>query len=192
MLRRCEETPTADHRPPAPPAQRWSSWPLAAVVAAFAFTRISSYFARVRFDASSLPWFWQFIDPALLKTDLAQSRWHLHGQPPAFHLSLRQTQPVRYYLRGLLNTGWFLVLAYVLVFIPSLLFVFRPSAFLLPRPSLFFLWFNVAWMTFVANVLEAGVNNRFRFVTDPLVFALLAAVAWLRRRDRGTQPVRHQ
>ena len=41
-------------------------------------------------------------------------------------------------------------------------------------------------MTFVANALEVGENNRFRFVTDPLVFVFLAAVAsdWLRRRGR--------
>jgi hypothetical protein len=44
--------------------------------------------------------------------------------------------------------------------------------------------FNVAWVTLVANAVEVGENNRFRFVTDPLVFAPIAAlvVNWLRQR----------
>jgi len=42
-------------------------------------------------------------------------------------------------------------------------------------------------MTLVANALEVGENNRFRFVTDPLVFVFLAALAvgWLARRRPG-------
>jgi hypothetical protein len=46
-------------------------------------------------------------------------------------------------------------------------------------------------MTLVANAFEVGENNRFRFVTDPLVFAFLAALAvrWLARRRPGTTGV---
>jgi hypothetical protein len=46
-------------------------------------------------------------------------------------------------------------------------------------------------MTIVANALEVGENNRFRFVTDPLVLAFLAALAvdWLARRRPGTTGV---
>ena len=104
---------------------------------------------------------------------------------------LRQTQPGRYYLQRFLNTGWFLVIACFLVLILGLLSLLRHSS-LSPHPSsLFFLWFNVAWMTFVTNALEVGENNRFRFVTDPLVFAFLAALAvdWLARRRPGTTGV---
>jgi hypothetical protein len=105
--------------------------------------------------------------------------------------SLRQTQPRRYYLQGVLNTGWFLVIAYLLVPILGLLSLLRHSSRTLHPSSLFFLWFNVAWMTFVANALELGENNRFRFVTDPLVFAFLAAlvVGRLARRRPGTADV---
>jgi hypothetical protein len=46
-------------------------------------------------------------------------------------------------------------------------------------------------MTLLANAFEVGENNRFRFVTDPLVFAFLAALAvnWLARRRPGTTGV---
>jgi len=101
--------------------------------------------------------------------------------------NLRQTQPGRYYLQGFLNTGWFLILAYITVLVLGLLLLLRPSS-LIPHPSsLFFIWYNVAWMTLVANALEVGENNRFRFVTDPLVFVFLAALAvgWLARRRPG-------
>ena len=108
--------------------------------------------------------------------------------------SLRQTRPALYYRQGLLNTGWFLVLAYAFVLIFGLLHVLRGSSRRTSLfPSLLFCWFNVAWMTFVANGLEVGENNRFRFVTDPLVFAFLAAAAvtWLQRAG-WTQPATHK
>ena len=49
-----------------------------------------------------------------------------------------------------------------------------------------FVWFNVAWVTLVANAVEVGENNRFRSVTDPLVLALLAGltVGWLTQRRK--------
>ncbi|MBI4262889.1 MAG: hypothetical protein HY657_00805 [Acidobacteria bacterium] len=42
----------------------------------------------VRFDATPLDSFWQFLDPLLLRVDLMRSVWYLHGQPPAFNLLL--------------------------------------------------------------------------------------------------------
>ncbi len=107
--------------------------------------------------------------------------------------SLRQTQPSRYYLQGVLNSGWFLILAYSLVLVFGLSLLVRRSrpTPVAPPSSLFFLWYNVAWMTLAANALEVGENNRFRFVTDPLVFAFLAALAvgWLTRRRPGIPDV---
>ena len=97
--------------------------------------------------------------------------------------SIRLTQPARYYFQGLLNTGWFLILAYILVLILGLVRLLRRSG-----SSFFFLWFNVAWVTSVANAVEVGENNRFRFMTDPLVFVFLASLvsAWLAGRRRVT------
>jgi hypothetical protein len=83
------------------------------------------------------------------------------------------------------------VIAYLLVLILGLRSLLRHSSPALHPSSLFFLWFNVAWMTLVANALEVGENNRFRFVTDPLVFVFLAAltVGWLARRRPGKADV---
>jgi hypothetical protein len=80
--------------------RRLALWPLFAVVDLFVVSRVDYCVAGVRSDATTLPWFWQFIDPALVQR--------------------------------------------------------RVDAF-------------------VANALEIGENNRFRFVTDALVFAFLAA-----------------
>ncbi len=108
-----------------------------------------------------------------------------------FERSLRLTQPGRYYLQGFLNTGWLIILAYVLVILLGLVLLCRRTSFITHRSLLFFLWFNVVWVTLVANALEVGENNRFRFVTDPLVFAFVAALAvdWLARRRPGTTGV---
>ena len=47
------------------------------------------YFALgVRFDDTSLTWFWQYLDVALLKGHLAESLLYLHSQPPLFNLFL--------------------------------------------------------------------------------------------------------
>jgi len=110
--------------------------------------------------------------------------------------SLRPTQSTSYYLQGLLGSGWFLVIAYVLVLTAGLGLLFRRSSLAAGAPveqrsayrsTLAFLWSSIAWVTFVANFIEVGENNRFRFVTDPLVFVFLAGIvsAWLAGRRRG-------
>ena len=42
----------------------------------------------VRFDADTLPWYIQYIDPPLLETRLVESLLYLHDQPPLFNLFL--------------------------------------------------------------------------------------------------------
>ena len=51
-------------------------------------SRLAFWIDGVRFDASTLPWFWQFLDPAWLRTDLLRSLWYLHAQPPLFNAFL--------------------------------------------------------------------------------------------------------
>ncbi|MFP4058826.1 MAG: hypothetical protein ACLF0G_18305 [Candidatus Brocadiia bacterium] len=62
--------------------------PLAAAAALFGLSRLAYRAAGVRFDATPLAWFWQYVDPVLLRTDLARSLVHLHSQPPLFNLFL--------------------------------------------------------------------------------------------------------
>ena len=58
------------------------------IVLSFAFilSRIYFYFNGLRFDDSTLNWFYQFLDPAILRTNLLPSLFYLHIQPPGFNL----------------------------------------------------------------------------------------------------------
>jgi len=58
----------------------------AAVAGGFALSRVVYALLGVRFDASPLLYYWQYVDPQLLRHDLASSLWHLHSQPPLFNL----------------------------------------------------------------------------------------------------------
>jgi hypothetical protein len=61
---------------------------LMVVVGAFLLSRGAAYIAGVRFDASPLDYFLQFLDVRLLEHDLLRSLWYLHSQPPLFNLLL--------------------------------------------------------------------------------------------------------
>lgn len=48
----------------------------------FVVSRLAYAWAGIRFDASTINSYWQYIDPVLMKTDLLRSLWNLHMQPP--------------------------------------------------------------------------------------------------------------
>jgi hypothetical protein len=56
------------------------------VVFIFFISRLLFFLVGVRFNITPMQWFWQFIDPKLLKTRLLESLFYLHGQPPGFNL----------------------------------------------------------------------------------------------------------
>ncbi len=58
------------------------------LTALFGFAHLFYYLLGVRFDAAPLDWYWQYIDPALLKQELLVSVYYLHSQPPLFNLFL--------------------------------------------------------------------------------------------------------
>jgi len=58
------------------------------LVAIFGLTRWLFWLAGVRYDASSLPWFWQYLDIPILKHDLLRGCLYMHGQPPLFNIFL--------------------------------------------------------------------------------------------------------
>lgn len=58
------------------------------LLAAFTVARVLYHLAGVRFDATPLVAYWQYLDPVLLRTDLWRSLWHLHSQPPLYNLFL--------------------------------------------------------------------------------------------------------
>lgn len=57
-------------------------------LAAFCGSRALAWGLGVRFDAAPLDYFWQVLDPTLLRGDLIGSLLHLHSQPPGFNLLL--------------------------------------------------------------------------------------------------------
>ncbi len=59
-----------------------SGRPLVILVGLFVASRLIAWTAGVRFDDSTLTWYWQFLDVELLRQDLARSLWYLHAQPP--------------------------------------------------------------------------------------------------------------
>ncbi len=68
-----------------PPSRRGE---LLVVLLAFGLSRLVYGALGVRFDAGSLAWYWQFVDPVLLATRPLESLVHLHGQPPLFNAYL--------------------------------------------------------------------------------------------------------
>lgn len=72
------------HRP-----QLWNRRAETAIaIAGFAGARAYAWAAGVRFDDSSLDYYWQYIDPALLRAHPLESLVHLHAQPPLFNSGL--------------------------------------------------------------------------------------------------------
>lgn len=56
--------------------------------ALFILSRVIYYLLGIRFDAASIEWGYQLLDPYYLKTDLLRSIWYLHMQPPLYNLLL--------------------------------------------------------------------------------------------------------
>lgn len=54
----------------------------------FVASRIGFHLAGVRFDDGSLQWFYQILDPVLLRENLVESVFYQHSQPPAFNIFL--------------------------------------------------------------------------------------------------------
>ena len=58
------------------------------VVAAFAASELLARALGIRFAAETLGTLYQYLDPAILKEDLARGLYYLHAQPPLFNLGL--------------------------------------------------------------------------------------------------------
>ncbi|MCE9613207.1 MAG: right-handed parallel beta-helix repeat-containing protein [Lentisphaerae bacterium] len=54
----------------------------------FALSRAWFWWLGVRFDASGLDWYWQYLDPAILRDHLVAALVNLHAQPPGFNAFL--------------------------------------------------------------------------------------------------------
>jgi hypothetical protein len=65
-----------------------SALSLLLVAAGFALSRLGFWWLGIRFDATPLGRFWQFVEPRLLTEDLWRSLYYLHSQPPLFNAFL--------------------------------------------------------------------------------------------------------
>lgn len=157
-------------------ARRSALQSLLAVAAVFTLSRIGYYVAGVRFDVSSLPWFWQFVDPALLKAHLGQSLWYLHSQPPAFNLFLGIVLNLFPGHETMAFTSCYLLLGVA----------FAVTLFLLLRGlGVSDVLSAVATSAYVASPTCVLYEN-WLFYTYPLtVLLLLAALCWQRFAARG-------
>lgn len=107
------------------------------------------------------------------------------GGEPSFVLPEARVQ----YRQGPGRTAWFLVVGYAVALVGGAWAIWRRRSGGGDGPSpliLGFLWSTTMWVMVVGNALEVGENNRFRLYSEPLVIALLAALAvmWRRRRSR--------
>jgi hypothetical protein len=70
----------------------WHVWskrlgsPYVLLLLIVAVSRVVYYLLGVRFDARGVDWFFQFLDPELLRHNLLQSLLYLHMQPPGYNL----------------------------------------------------------------------------------------------------------
>ena len=62
---------------------------LCLVIGVFLISRsMNIFYFDIRFDLGPLGYYWQYIDPKLLKEHLVQSVYYLHSQPPLFNFFL--------------------------------------------------------------------------------------------------------
>jgi hypothetical protein len=143
----------------------------------FLISRLLFHAMGVRFDASGIDWYWQYLDVELLKTDLLRSVFYQHSQPPLFNLLLGlvlKCFPTAYAaLFAMLFKALSLSLYYMLFRVLSLLrfkpwiaylaatlFMLSPGTVLYEN-WLFYTWPMAVALTFAAyQLLLYGQNRR--------------------------------
>ncbi len=104
---------------------------------------------------------------------------------------LRRTDPWAYYTCAFVNTGLWLIAAYLAAFVLGVVLLWRRRFRDSTGLCLVFVWVAAFAAALIGNHTEVGENNRFRFVLDPLVLVL---VGWMiqaglvRLRRPQTQP----
>lgn len=161
----------------------------------FLLSRLIFWFMGVRYDSSSLSWFWQYLDIEVLKNRLLPGLLHLHSQPPGFNLflgvilKLFPNSPLLcfnviyvalgfvlycslYYLLRLVRLSRFVALLCAFCFIVS------------PNSILYENWLFYTYPLAVLLVLAAVALRRFQDDTQPFyagIFFLLVAIICLSR-----------
>jgi len=87
--------------------RRWLPWALA--LAAYAGSRVFYASLGLEMDASSLGWFWQYLDVEELRANLLEAVYYQHTQPPLYNLylglGLKLSDPQRFFHAGAIAFG---------------------------------------------------------------------------------------
>jgi hypothetical protein len=167
----------------------------AALAAVFAGAHLFYYALGVRFDDTPLSWYWQYLDPGLLRDKLVESLFYMHSQPPLFNLFLGAVLKMagdhsRYAFQGVylgfglilyLSLFWLQVklgVSRVVAFAVGTLFILSPS-FVLYEHWLFYA-FPVAALLTPSALLFYDVLARRRAWAMAALFACLFLLCGMR------------
>ena len=188
---------TTKARTPPPNRGRSTRRDLLVVVALFGASRVGAALLGVRFDLRPLRFFWQIVDPVLLRTELLESVLHLHAQPPLFNLwlgvMLKLPASIAQIAMQLTFLGCGLVLAAALLelqrrlgvhrgirVVTTVLVVASPAAVLYENHL--FYTYPTATLLVVGALLLHRVASDGRWRDGVLLFLTLAAVVLVRSR----------
>lgn len=166
-----------------------------ALAAFFAAAHGAYYLWGIRFDGTPLLWFWQYLDPQLLKGKLLESVFYMHSQPPLFNLFLGAVLKIpgsdgRYVFQGVyfaagltlyLSLFWLqlkLGVSRGVAFATSTLFMVSPS-FVLYEHWLFYTFPVAALLTLSAFLFYETVTSR-RAWAAAAFFATLFVICGIR------------
>lgn len=153
------------------PSLRRVPWPVGVLVGAFLVSRLVYALAGVRYSATQLTLtqddMWQLLDVHLLRSDLLQSVWYLHSQPPLFNLYAGLVLHLPVGLRTPFEVTCSLVLGLAIVLatygllreltvpVPVALVVTLVGVVAAPAYVLYENWFTYAYPSAAANVVGA-------------------------------------
>jgi hypothetical protein len=148
------------------------------LVLSFLLSRMIFWFMGVRYDSSSLGWFWQYLDIEVLRYRLLPGLLHLHAQPPGFNLFLGLVLKLFPHSPSLCFHVIYIVLGFVLY---CLLYYFlRRARFSRPLSLLCAFCFIVS--------PNSILYENWLFYTYPVAVLLVLAAVALRRFQDDAQP----
>jgi hypothetical protein len=164
-------------------------------IGSFIVSRCIYYWMGVRFDTGPLPFYWQIIDPALLRDALWQSLLYLRTQPPGLNLYIGATMHLfpGHFVAALqaISLGLGLVLTVCLFLLLDRLRVGRPLVLLItivcvvsPVTVLYEDWLFYEYPIAVLFCVSALFLHRYaskrRLVDGIVLFSSLALLGLLR------------
>jgi hypothetical protein len=162
-------------------------------LAAYAASRVFYAELGLALDDSSIPYFWQYLDPEQLRTNLWESVYYQHTQPPLYNLflgAMLKTERPEFFLRlaGLvfgvaLHFGLYALMARLgvrawLAALLASLFAFNPASILMEL-WVFYSYPTTAMLVVAVWLFHRGIA-RDRAWSLFGAFALLAAVVCTR------------